>query len=81
MRGNFNAFGSPSMSPKLPVAYANRGVDLFFDLNFGKPTRWPLRVPLRLLEVRQALREGFDAVTVGFLGIVRPPDDTVIIDG
>ena len=48
MRGSFNAFGSSSIRPKLPVVYAKRGTLERFDLYFGQPTLRPARLPFLL---------------------------------
>lgn len=48
MRGSFNAFGSSSIRPKLPVVYAKRGTLERFDLYSGQPTLRPARLPFLL---------------------------------
>ena len=59
MRGSRRAFGSPSMSPKLPVVYANRGMLVLFDLYRGQPTGRPQRRPLRLSDQFFNARESY----------------------
>ena len=77
--GRRSAFGSPSIRSNPPAVYANLGVVLFLVLNFGGPALRPLRSPFR--PVRQAFRQRFQPVTVGFLGVLSLPWLTVPADG